>query len=162
ACTSFCSRSRCCASGRSRLVLFCRDHGFGVRDQMPVAPVADRGDHGDEALALAGEAIFHLGRDDAVILAVNQAAFGQRLQLPAPYARRDLAAAVQPAQQPGPDLAVAARPILQVPYDPELVFAADQLLERRNRAGAASSRLHHAVTSRKKAARSYALKRKSL
>src|SRR4029079_692719 len=45
-----------------------------------------------------------------------------------------------------PDFAIAARAILQVPDNPKLVLAADQLLERGNRTAAARSCFHHVVT----------------
>src|SRR6266478_5963565 len=89
------------------------------------------------------------GRNDAVILAVDQAAFGERLQFAAEHARRDFRTAVEPPQQPRPDLAIAPRPILQIPDDPKLVLAADKLLERRDRTGVRLTRFRprHAVTS---------------
>ena len=47
---------------------------------MAVSPFSDRSDHGHKALALACELVFHLGRNDAVILTLNQPQRRQRLQ----------------------------------------------------------------------------------
>src|SRR5258708_88437 len=99
---------------------------------MPRAPVADGGDDAHKTLALAGQAIFPLGRNDTVILAVDQALLGERLQFAREHAGRDFSGAACAAQQAGPDLAVALRAILQIPDDPQLVLAADHLLECRN------------------------------
>src|SRR5258708_10010972 len=101
---------------------------------MPRAPVADRGDDGHKTLALAGQAIFHLRRNDTVILAVDQALLGERLQFARQHAARDFGGAACAAQPPGPDLAVALRAILHSPDHPQPVLAAVHLLERRNTA----------------------------
>src|SRR5204863_6004000 len=107
---------------------------------MACAPVTNRGDDGNERLALARQAILDPGRNDAKILAVDQSLFGQRLQLSAEHARGDLGAAVGAAQQAGPDFAVTQRTILQVPDDPQLVLSADHFLECRDRATASRCR----------------------
>src|SRR5258705_2066854 len=96
---------------------------------MPRAPVADRGDDGNETLALAGQAIFDLGRHDAVILAVDQPGFGQRLQLAAEHTRRNFGTSNGAAQQAISDFAIAERTVLQIPDDAQLVLAADHFLE---------------------------------
>src|ERR1700682_4046169 len=96
-------------------------------------PVANAGDDGTDAFARARQPIFHLGRNDAVILAVDQALLGERLQFAAEHAGRDFRTAVRTAQQAGSDLAIALGAILQIPDDPQLVFAADHFLERRHR-----------------------------
>src|SRR5260370_26375287 len=118
---------------------------------MTRAPVADGGTDRNKALALAGQAIFDLGGNDAVVPAVDQPRFGQRLQFAGEHAGRDFRAAVRTSKQAGSDLAIALGTVLQVPDDPQLVLAADHLLERRDRTAAAQCRfrLRHAITSNK-------------
>src|SRR5258708_4427126 len=94
------------------------------------------GDDGNETLALAGQAIFDLGRHDAVILAVDQPGFGQRLQLAAEHTRRNFGTPNGAAQQAISDFAIAERAVLQIPDDAQLVFAADHFLESGDRTAA--------------------------
>jgi len=73
----------------------------GALGQMPAAPIADRGDDGDEAAAFAGQAIFDLRRNHAVVLAVDEPACRQRLQLAAQHARREFPwVACEPRNRP--------------------------------------------------------------
>ena len=59
--------------------------------QVPVAPFANGIDHRHEALAHRRQAILDLGRHGAVVLALDQAELGQRLQLAAQHPGSDLA-----------------------------------------------------------------------
>src|ERR1700722_14985376 len=93
--------------------------------QMALAPFADRGDDRRETPARLGQAIFDLGRHEAIILACDQSSGDQRLEFAAEHARRDFRSPSRAAQQSGPDFAVAARSFLQVPQNPNFVFAAD-------------------------------------
>src|SRR5262249_51010799 len=92
---------------------------------------------GNEAAPLARQAILDLGRDDAIILAVDEPRLGECLQLAAEDAGRHRLRPFPAAQQAGADLAVAQRAVLEVPDGAQLVLAADHLLERRNGTGAA-------------------------
>jgi hypothetical protein len=65
--------------------LFGGDPSGWERDILEVAraPITDRRDDRNKASAFGGQAIFHFGRDNTVILAVDEPAFGQRLQFAA-------------------------------------------------------------------------------
>src|ERR1700678_2037915 len=101
---------------------------------MSLAPFANFADHGDEAATDWRQAIFDLGRHHAIILSRDQSTSGERLELAAEHTRSDFGRPLGAAKQTGFEFAVALRPVLQIPQDPQLVLAADHLLKRADRA----------------------------
>src|SRR3981081_3781629 len=114
--------------------------------EMTGAPFTNRIDDRHKAAAHRRQAIVDLGRDRAVVAAVDPAADGQCLGLAAQHPGRDLRRAVAAAQQAAPDLAVAPRAILEVPQDTDLVLAAHHLLESQHRTAAARAFARTAYT----------------
>src|SRR5262249_40104546 len=91
---------------------------------------------GNKTSTPAGQAILHLGGNDAEIFAVDEPALRERLQFAAEDAWRDFLRPLHAPQQAGPDLAIAERTILEVPHDSQLIFAADHFLKCSDRAAA--------------------------
>src|SRR6478736_726321 len=81
------------------------------------APLSDHVDDRNEALPATRQPILDLGRHHGEILADDEAARHKGLELTAEDAWRDLLAGVAAAQQAAPDLAIAQRPVLEVPQD---------------------------------------------
>src|SRR5882724_5698508 len=119
---------------------------------MAGAPFAYGADDRDEAPSLARQPVFDVGRHQAIVLAVDQSRPGQRFQLAAQDPGRDLGTADRPPEETALDFAVAERAALEVPQDADLVFAADDLLERHDRAAAIRDqfRVRHVSTLRRK------------
>lgn len=101
---------------------------------MPRTPLANFVNDRDETSADGRQPILHLRRHDTVILARDQAAVRQRLELAAENARRNLPRSLDAAQETGSNLPIAQRPVFEVPEDTQFVLAADHLLKRRDRA----------------------------
>src|SRR5271165_1777161 len=82
--------------------------------QVAHAPFSDHIDDRNETLSAARQAIFDLGRHHGEILANDEAAGHEGLELAAEHARGNLLAGVASAQQATPDLAIAQWPVLEI------------------------------------------------
>ena len=104
--------------------------------QVASTPLANGRNDGNETLPLAGQAILHLGRNDAVILSIDESRMRERLQFATQDSWSDILRSIGPSQEAASDLTVAKRTVLEIPHDAELVFSTDHLLKCRDRATA--------------------------
>src|SRR6266851_10138777 len=85
--------------------------------QVASAPSPNCRNDGNKTSTLAGQAILHLGRNDVVILSVDEPAMRERLQFAAQDAGSYFLRPLRASQKAGPDLAIPERTILEVPHD---------------------------------------------
>src|SRR5471030_2812870 len=104
------------------------------------SPFADCSDDGNKTLAHAGQTVFDLGRNDAIILSLNQACVSKSFQLTTQDSWSDFLAPIGSSKQATLDLAIAQRAVFEVPQDSDFIFPADHFLARQDRAATGSHR----------------------